>query len=415
MSARHRGSQNTVSSPSRSRARSGIVGLTMLMLCMHAHAVTDNRFHRAPPLGDAYKAWTLRSLGMLDAQSLGDFHPLQADVSWRLEYLENPSSIYSDLHPRLFAALSGEMPRPDVYPGSPSDGRVVAWDLGFDKALIGFQALPEYPQKMPVGGHHPLVAASMEKAGVRRLYFDLGYRLAGEKLRAIGAEIAVALEILRDWVNVTPVEDQGILGVDPYVLGRFEVANKLSDLPDSDLAYLADVLRSELSIWRAGRANSVRADGTPQRELPTPLRIGRVAAAYRTSQAPLYTACLADGQRDPAEAGDVPEDLSRPICFTDATDRATYRWYRATRQHELSQQPDAFPNFSDAARLIDHFGDIRPAWAGAYNNNALDWSNHAEIVEAQMALTGEASATYDMTFYRLVERANLLICRRALR
>ncbi|SKB98161.1 hypothetical protein [Luteibacter sp. 22Crub2.1] len=389
----------------------------VFLLLASAHAVatpTAERFHAPPSLGDAFQAWTFHSLARMDAHSLGDFHPLQADVAWRSEYLKDPGSIYSDLHPHLFSRIAGEPPRPDVFPADVSSGRKIAWDLGFDKALIGYQVLPGYPQRLPVTAHHPLVSASLEKAGVRRRYFDLAYKLSGTELSMITAEMAVALEVLRHWVDTTPVDDRGMLGVNAHALGRFEAADNLADIPDADLAYLADVLRLELSLWNAGRANAEGSNAVPQRELPTPLRIARVAAAYRTSQPPLYTACLADGQRDPATSGDNPEDLSRPICFTDATDRAVYRWYRAARAHQLAQAPEAFSRFDVAARLIDTFADVRPAWAGAYTNQALDWSNHVEVVEAQMALAGDASGSHDITFYRLVERANLLICRRSL-
>jgi hypothetical protein len=376
-----------------------------LMPLTAAATPTGARYHRPPPLGDDYLAWTQRSIARLHAQDLGDFSPFKTDADWVNEYLADPGSVYSDLHPRLFSQGREGLEQPGEFPESKRTGRIIAWDLGLDKALPGFQVLSNYPG--PTRGDMRFgVAANMEKADVLPRYFNKAYELSNSKLFALNAELAVAVQILHEWVEATPWADRLNLGIEEDVLVRFEAAQSLDDLGDHDLTYLADLLRSELSTWRAGGMNSLE-----HREIRTPLRIARVAAAYRATL-PGYTGCNADGSKN-ARAGDHPEDLAHPLCFSDATDRAVYRWYRATRDYQLGQMPEAFDNFDKIVRLIDVFGDVRPAWAGAYTGKALDWSNHAEVVEAQMALSLDYTSSSEISFYRLVERANLLICRRS--
>ncbi|WP_369926288.1 hypothetical protein [Xanthomonas sp. NCPPB 2632] len=383
------------------------LGLALLAVSPNVAATpTGARFHRPPPLGDEYLAWTKRSLSQMYAYDLGDFSPFHSDAEWTHEYLHDPASIYSDLHPRLFSSDNAGAPVAIAFPASRRIARIIAWDLGLDKALPGFQVLPDYPGPTP--GHLTLdIAANLDKAGVDIAWFQKAYVLGGNNVFALNAEVAVALQTLHDWVEATPWADREALGVDEEVLRRFTSAQSLDAVRDEDLTYLADILRAELSVRGAG-GKTARG----QRELPTPLRIARVAAAYRASNAG-YAACNRDGSRND-RAGDTPERLDRPICFSDATDRAVYRWYRATRRHQLAQLPEVYGDAAaSAVRLIDQFASIRPAWAGAYTEQALDWSNHAEVVEAQIALDSEVPGDVDIAFYRLVERANLLICRKS--
>jgi hypothetical protein len=369
---------------------------------------TGARFHRPPPPGNEYAAWTLRSLALMNAYDLGDVAPFHPDAEWAREYLADPLSIYSDLHPRLFSGNRAESPDATAFPESKRTARAIAWDLGLDKALPGFQTLPDYPGATP--GNLTLdVAANLDKTGVTPVYFQKAHVLGGNDLYALSAEFAVALQTLHDWVEATPWADREAFGVDEDALRRVMSARSLDDVSDHDLVYLADILRSELSVRSGGAAMP-----DARRALPAPLRIARVAAAYRAGNAG-YAACHGDGSRKDT-AGFLPEDLAHPICFSDATDRAVYRWYRSVRRQQLSQPPEAFHgDFGQAARLIDHFAGVRPAWAGAYTDEALDWSNHAEVVEAQLALDGPVPRDADTGFYRLVERANLLICRTATR
>lgn len=396
------------------------------------------RLHKPPLLGDHYRTWTFQSMSRMNPHDLGDFYPFRPDAEWVAEYASDQGSIYSDLQQRLFSVdvvtpiATG--PQLGSSPNDPRSARIIAWDLGLDKALPGYQVMPYYPRAYP-GDLQTQVQANLRKAGVSKAIFLKVQALTGPNLSSLGAEMAVAAQILDDWVSIAAEAatkaaladqeasrsaelhavalaagaeaDEAALGVRGDVLERLHAATYLSDLTDQDLAYLADILRAELSVWRAGRYNR-----SHQRAIPTPLRIARVAAAHRASQ-PGYDACLADGSRNPARAGNDPESMAQPICFTDATDRAVYRWYRAQRRVQLAQPTESFPDFGLAARLIESFGDIRPAWAGAYTARALDWSNHAEVVEAQIASSFSSSDTDDIGILRLNERANSLICKEA--
>jgi hypothetical protein len=374
-------------------------------MAMPALAVDITHAHRPPPTGNRYLDWTLSSMQMMHPHDLGDFTPFTDDGAWAAHYLGDPASIYSGLHRRLFSGDGKTAVHRPAFPLSMQTGRMIAWDLGFDKALPGYQVIPDYPSRTRAD-MQVLIAANVQKADVLPLYYNKAYALVGDQLSTLNAEVAVAAQILHEWVEGSAWSTRKAMGIDEDVLRHYVQAGSLDDLTDYDLTYLADVLRSELSAWRGGRATS---EG--QREMPTPLRIARVAAAYRTSNDPFYDACNDDGTRNPAKAGNDPEVASPVICFTDATDRAVYRWYRAERARQLAQEPAAFTHFDQVARWIDHFGDIRPLWAGAYRNKALDWSNHAEVVEAQMVATGHPDEADETSFLRLVERANLLICR----
>lgn len=409
------------------------------MLFAHGlFASGTGRLHKPPLLGDHFRTWTYQSISRMHPHDLGDFQPFRPDSEWTHEYLHEPASIYSDLQQRLFTDdPPGSIPigtPTGPFPDDTRTARIIAWDLGLDKALPGYQVMPYFPRAYP-GDLQTNVQANLRKAGVAKSVFLKAQALSGPRLSTLGAELAVAVQILSDWValgneaavaaaaaaqdvarGIGPTDaaiaaraeaDEAALGVREDVLSRFDQAMSLADMNDQDLAYLADILRVELSVWRAGRYNR-----SHQRAIPTPLRVARVAAAFRAGQSD-YNACRADGARDVTHAGNRPETLARPICFTDATDRAVYRWYRARRADELAQSADAFADFASAARLIDNFGEVRPAWAGAYTNRALDWSNHVEVIEAQIAASFSSSDTDDIGFFRLNERANLLICRRS--
>lgn len=416
-------------------------GIPLMCGLLFSHSLFANdtgRLHKPPLLGDHYRTWTYQSMSRMHPYDLGDFQPFRPDGEWMQEYLNDPASIYSDLQQRLFATDPAGPALADIrtgpFPDDNRTARIIAWDLGLDKALPGYQVMPYFPRAYP--GDLPMpIQANLRKAGVSKTVFLKAEALAGPRLSTLGAELAVAVQLLSDWVvfandaaraaavaeqevarATAPVDaaltaraeaDEAALGVREDVLSRFNQAMSLADMNDQDLAYLADILRVELSVWRAGRYNR-----SHQRAIPTPLRVARVAAAFRAAQSD-YNACRSDGARDVAHAGNRPETLTRPICFTDATDRAVYRWYRARRTDELAQSADAFADFGSAARLIDNFGEVRPAWAGAYTNQALDWSNHAEVIEAQIAASFSSSDADDIGFLRLNERANLLICRRS--
>lgn len=390
-----------------------MTGIVLCTMPVITDATPAGRFHTNNQQGDLYGVWVRNSMKRLSPTDLGNFWPFQDDSVWEGEFLETPGSIYSDLHPRMFTSNGDDIPGDeDIFPRARSRAaKAMAWDLGLDKALAGYQA-PVTQHSIETGGHAPVVKANYTKAGVMTRYFQKAYDIGNNNLYTINAELAVAVQILHEWVEATDAVDRFEMGVYDDVLLRFERATSLRDMTDADLAYLADILRGELSTWRAGRLNAFG-----YREIPTPLRIARVAAAYASTQEG-YLACQPDSQRDMSHAGTIPEQLDKPICFTDANDRAVYRWYREKRKAQLAVPPREYISVYDmasAGRIVDAFADIKPAWAGAFATQALDWSNHAEVVEAQMAAQGDPTRDTDMDFYRLVERANLLVCRSATR
>lgn len=388
--------------PTRSVCFAMAVGITLILGQAMATPISFS-----PPLGDKYREWVLRSMSALSPGDLASTYPFQPDDAWVEEYLQSPSSIYSELHPRLF---TWNMLHDDSMPGIPMAtsraAKAIAWDLGLAKAMPGRGGQLDHVHA-DIMNYDAQVRANLGKAGVFARYFQKAYELGGNDLYTLNAEMAVAVQILHEWVEATPSEERLELGVYEDVLQRFESATSLSDIPDADLGYLADILRSELSTWHAGNANVYGV-----RELRTPLRIARVAAAYEGTQGGVPV-CDDTMAHIPGRASLVPEDISRAICATDATDRAVYRRYRALRAHQIDAAASSFSNMERAGRLVDTFADIKPAWAGAFNAKALDWSNHAEVLEAQMAAEGDPQRDTDMDFYRLVERANMLVCRSA--
>jgi hypothetical protein len=374
----------------------------------------------APGLGDAYLAWTMHRMDSM--QSEDDF---LSDEALASQLLASPASIYSELSPAptlgqdtqrqrdAWWRLKWEMRRKrDAEALSdPELARELAWDLGFTKARPGWYGLPTVHVRTQ-GDLFIYQAVNLEKAGTTKGFIDKGLQLSDPNgsLTALGAELAVSVEILREWAAKTPQAQYHRLGIDIEVVQRFMAASSLADLTDGDLAYLASILRSELSTWRAGRQSR-----RSLRELPTPLRLARAAMVHWQQSAPVPPACLATDGVDMAHATDVPEDLSSAICTPDAIDRGVYRRYLALRKFQLGQLPAQFTDYTQAERLIRAFGHIRPAWAGFFRDDALAYSNHAEVVEAQMAVESESTPDNDIRFWRLVERANLLVCRSAAR
>lgn len=371
-------------------------------------------------LGDAYLAWTIHRMDTM--QSEDDFLSDEALVG---QLLVSPASVYSELKaaPSLqqetqrqqdaWWRLKWEMRRRrDVDSLSdPELARDLAWDLGLTKATAGWYGLPTVHVRTQ-GDLHIDTAVNLEKASMTKAIFDKGVQLSdpNSSLTTLGAELAVSVAILREWAAATPQAQWHRLGIDMAVARRYMAAGTLADLTDGDLAYLASILRSELSTWRAGRRSS-----RGLRELPTPLRIARVAMAHWDQSPVTSRPCLASGSVDLANASDVPEDLALPLCTPDATDRGVYRRYLALRKFQLGRLPSHFTDYAQSERLIRAFRTIRPAWAGFFRDDALAYANHAEVIEAQMAVESEPTPDNDIRFWRLVERANLLVCRSAAR
>jgi hypothetical protein len=384
-----------------------VVPCFALALCAAATVATANprlpihRYHYSPRQGTTYQAWLRKAVDPARREAGAAEEPFLADSQWVEGLLQTPASIYSDLKPEVFSskAIAG---LPDAIPTR----RVVAWDLGLDKALLGYQAFTyAFPDEL--GGLSVDVRANLIKSGVTKLYYQKAYESGGGyTLSTLAAELAVAAQVLSEWVDATPEHERDALGVRVDVLRRLERTEGWKPLPVDDLEYLADILRGELSSFRAGRNNVYR-----QRELPTPLRIARLAAAYRASEGFGYPGpCGFGGAANPDHAATDPSDATRPLCFTDATDRAVYAWYLAERERQLRFatlrcKGGALP----CERLHDAFVDIRPMWVGALPGHVLAHAARAEVAELQIAQDLSPDELGDTTFLQLLQRAHLAV------
>lgn len=362
----------------------------------------EHRFHSAPPAGQEYPSWLRAAMSHMSMDDFGDFHPLASDAEWLAEFLVEPDSIYSDLKPGIFAST----PRTSYEPVEAAMRRAIPWDLGLDKAFFGYQASasPSFGS-MALDDFPKDIQANLIKSGVMSHYYQRAYELTGgTPLSTLSAELAVAAQTLQTWIETTAKVDRKPLGIREDVLTRFETAASLAEMSDEDLAYLADILRLELSLFRTGKLNFYG-----QREISAPLRIARVAAAYRISQGLGAAPCHPDGTADLGRAGTDASATTVPICFTDATDRAVYQWYRSERHRQIDRFIASKDNSPCRVRLLAAFENVAPAWAGAYGPHAMSHSARAEIVEAQMALDLGNSPNDEKRFYQMVERAHMSI------
>jgi hypothetical protein len=381
-------------------------------------ATGSGRHYASPPIGDAYRAWTHERMETMTSED--DF---DSDEVLTMRYLKDPASIYSDLAVSFYDTpstrqrnawlrMKREVDRrhPFVLYDEDNLRRAIAWDLGFTKALPGYQVLPDPTAPTP-GNVANEVAVNIAKSGVDLTLWTRAVNLAdnGGALTTLGAEYAVAMQVVSDWIANTPDERKAMrLGIDAGIVSRFSHASSLADIPDRDLAYVAAVLGSELSTWRAGRINRYGV-----RELPTPLRIARATMMHWAQSAPSPSGCAADGSGVALGAAQQAGDLKKPMCTSEATDRAVYARYRKLREYQTHRPAESYADPVQAERLIRFFSTVRPAWASIFREEALDYSNHAEVVEAQMAAEAFPGEDNDVRFWRLMERANLLICKSA--
>ncbi|SKB98188.1 hypothetical protein [Luteibacter sp. 22Crub2.1] len=422
-------------------AAKACVPLLALLAASVADARSQGLIHEEFIRGDHHARWTLLSLKRAGQGGPTTRSPFHSDEVWRSEYLETPDSIYSDLAAPVALAANEYVPRTGnpreglaysegtgshptlVWPRSPrvqSDesgsfpidagvNRMIAWNLGL------YKALPTDLRKVtsqPFGWYHvePFddnARFNLFKADIGPDILEKAMALSGAELSTLGAQLALSIATLNRWSD--SMDDPERYGIRRATLAHFWSATTLADLTEQDLSYLADILRMELTVAQLGVPPG---DINGAIAIPTPLRVARTAAAWHGSR-PGYSACHANGSHDPEQAGLIPERLDRPICFMGATDRAVYRWYRARRATELATSSDDFAHFDQAARLIAHFADVRPVWAGAYADEAADWAVHAEIIEAQLVATQTlgSMASDEAGFLRMTTRANQRICR----
>lgn len=171
---------------------------------------------------------------------------------------------------------------------------------------------------------------SQSKAGVEPAVATSVRTMVGENYPAVGALYAVAAQLLREKLAITP-------GIDRRRLAwRADVVSGMNDgtwrPTDFDRQYLAVLLDGAMREWQVEGG-----EGNTRPSLPVPLRVARMAAAYRDQQPYDVDPCLRSGEHDPATAGRGGDD-PRPLCFNDATDRAVYAWFVAELRHETASR-----------------------------------------------------------------------------
>lgn len=199
------------------------------------------------------------------------------------------------------------------------------WDLGFTKVgPMRGAPVPDELRSAAWGVPHIMKAGidpDIYKACMHGV-LDIGHP-------AIQANYALALQLLRERLIATPRTFWYIRGLRVDVMGRFLDPARHGQPGKFDFHYLIELLDGELSGWRPAGTNLYGF-----RQLPATLRLGRIAAAYQEAMPRGTNACRANGEHDPAVAGAGDGD-GRPLCFTDATDRAIYRWYARSIIDEL--------------------------------------------------------------------------------
>jgi hypothetical protein len=253
------------------------------------------------------------------------------------------------------------------------------WDLGFTKARpssAGFD-IPADMKIIPG-------ARSFVKAGVERDIFILANRHYGRMYPALTANYVLAAQLLREKLTGTSRSLWNVRGLRHDVLERLLRGEAMHA---HDFHYLIQFLDGELATWDAGGISSYG-----HRQLPSTLRLGRTAAAFRQRLPFDVEPCGQDGDQDPSHAGTGGFDR-RPLCFDDATDRAVHAWYARELAHELESVGPG--DISPAGRMAAPLRSSRQGWIGIRRPDVIGDVTHIEVVEAkalgQLITTGDVS------------------------
>lgn len=270
---------------------------------------------------------------------------------------------------------------------------ILQWDLGYTKAHPVDVRLPFLTDAYGSG----FAELSATKAGVQADIFHQALSIFGDRHSTFAAKYAVAAQILRERIAATPEADREMLDVDPEVLGRFMALPEGGALDAYDAQYLRNVLESEMN-----RHTVARDTFRGSREIGTPFRIARVAAAYRDNQAYVAPPCTANFRYREGVASLDPRQ--GPMCFVDANDRAVYAWYNEEFRRQAGLVRESQPEKSalgNVLALLVPFGAV------------LDMLAAAEFIETlaaeDLAASGELEEEEALAYQ---DRATGLSCRR---
>jgi hypothetical protein len=274
------------------------------------------------------------------------------------------------------------------------------WDLGYTKSRVGREVSPLVAPNRTFPGVHSVV-----KAGIDLDIHVQATHLLEAEYPAMLANYSLAAQMLRTKLASVPRHLWRQHGLRHDVLDRYLHARVAEDLYDYDLHYLIQILDGAMAAWNPGSLNTYG-----RRELPTPLRAGRAAAAYRERLPYEHEPCHADGTYDPVHAGMGGVDR-RPLCFDDATDRAVHTWYVTELRDELSRV--SLTGSSIARRMAAPLKASRQGWIGVRRLGIMDDVMRIEVVEAKIAdrLLAEGTLPYRDAF-EISRRALRLGCAR---
>ncbi|UPG94938.1 hypothetical protein [Luteibacter aegosomatissinici] len=378
------------------------IAATLLTMLATAPASSFASSRVGPPAGDILSAWVRQRLTDVPAHD-----QLVADNAVTRDMVTLPDSIYTwvrnqplgfrgSVWTRAFSSLATNgtpMTRAEAT-------QAIAWDLGMTNGYPGIVD-PVFP--VPVMGD-AWAGTQLAKAGVTEEIARKALALTGHGASAVAANYAVAVQILVDKLACFDATQWPALGLRKDVLERFMLATSAADLRNYDLVYLVRLLQGELSTWHAGEIAS-----SGRRELPTMLRVARVAAAFRDMQGYVADPCNVDGSARLGVAATHPDDATNAMCMVAATDRAVLRWYLQS----LDRQTDPVRvNFVTAValRMSRFLRPMRPLWLGVLGKDLQSYGSHVEVTEALVASQLVDDESTESRAERYNERLAIFLC-----
>ena len=311
-----------------------------------------------------------RNLMAQRVDMLGPDNALDGAIAeWTTQLIARPKDPYSSLN--ASPALTNELYWAEVVDtlphlsGQPADASealdALRWDLGLTAARPDGPAIRvamDGYDTAPLARMHndPLIVAGLVKAHVDGDLFEAALRATTQRHSTLAATYAVAAQIIRDRSRQYPADRWKAMGVRTEVVTRLLAVSRPEDLTGHDRDYLGRLAGREVNRRRAGTI-------TPRglRELPTALRIARVAAAYEDGQG-TYTAdqaaCFPNGEHRPGIAGTLAPGDTRKLCFADANDNAVYAWYAQTTWQQVHGMRERLHTDSLAPALLRAAMDV---------------------------------------------------------
>jgi hypothetical protein len=355
-----------------------------------------------PPAGDIFSAW----IGARFADN-PDKDNLVADEAVTHDMVLAPRTPYSVLRSvpmgfrgsvwtRAFANLQSS----NTPMNRAAATEALAWDLGMTN---GYPGVVDADYPVPDLGAR-WAGTQLAKAGVSEALARKALALTGQAAYTVAANYAVAAQILFEKLACYGEEEWAAYGLRKDVLDRFQAASSLSKLSDFDLVYLVRLLEGELSTWTAGETTIMG-----RRQLPTALRVARVAAAFRDMQGYKDDPCTSAGRYRPSVATTDPAELTKPMCLVDASDRAVLQRYLL----QFDRQTDpTLTNFTvaPASRMSRLVRPMRPFWLGIFGKELQKYSANLEVTESLVAYHVAFDTASDVKARRYAHRRALFLC-----